>query len=92
LEVAGNGRKSARNVYGINLISRNVSNDKLYYLYNGHADVTVLIDKKGTVQASYYYDAFGTTITAYTNENNENNPIRCAGQNPNVWIFCVIQT
>lgn len=48
-------------------------------MYNGHADVTALIDNTGVVQASYYYDAFGTPIDEYTNENGKSNPIRYAG-------------
>lgn len=32
----------------------------LYYMYNGHADVTALVDaSSGNVRATYYYDAFG---------------------------------
>ncbi len=79
LELDDRGRQTARNVYGNNLISRKVETETLYYMYNGHADVTALIDNTGTVQASYYYDAFGTPIEEYTNENGKDNPIRYAG-------------
>jgi len=79
LELDDKGRQTARNVYGNNLISRKVETVTLYYMYNGHGDVTALIDNTGDVQASYYYDAFGTPIEEYTNENGKNNPIRYAG-------------
>lgn len=79
LEVDDKGRQTARNVYGTNLISRKVETETLFYLYNGHADVTALVDSTGTVQASYYYDAFGTPIAELTNENGKNNLIRYAG-------------
>ena len=43
----------------------------MYYLYNGHGDVTALADTAGTIQASYYYDAFGNaTSTSGTFSNN----------------------
>lgn len=61
-ESDGTGNKQARNIYGTNLIARNVDNQILYYLYNGHADVTVLISSTGVIQATYYYDAFGNIL------------------------------
>ncbi|NLD46730.1 MAG: RHS repeat-associated core domain-containing protein, partial [Clostridiaceae bacterium] len=42
----------------------------LYYLYNGHADVTVLIDGSGAVQGTYYYDAFGNILERTGNADN----------------------
>ncbi len=42
---------------------RKSGSDKLYYMYNGHADVTALIDAStGVVRGSYYYDAFGNIL------------------------------
>lgn len=58
-EVDGLGNQTARNVYGINLLARTVDGQQLFYMYNGHADVTALIDSIGAVKQSYYYDAFG---------------------------------
>ena len=49
----------AYNVYGMNLISRELNSVKAYYLYNGRGDVTGLVNASGVVIASYYYDAFG---------------------------------
>ena len=43
-------------------MSRNVDNQAAFYLYNGHADVTSLIDGQGNNLATYYYDAFGNII------------------------------
>lgn len=59
LELDEKGRQTARNVHGINPISRTVDGSTVYYLYNGHADVTALIDGAGTILGTYYYDAFG---------------------------------
>ncbi|MHB8127234.1 MAG: RHS repeat-associated core domain-containing protein [Desulfitobacteriaceae bacterium] len=60
LEIDGNGSPIARNVYGTNLLARTVGGQTLFYMYNGHADVTALLDAAtGNVAATYYYDAFG---------------------------------
>ena len=86
LETDKNGKETARNIYGTNLISRTVTTtengttqkDQYNYMYNGHADVTALLTADGTIVASYYYDAFGTAIEK--NENKGiNNPYRYAG-------------
>jgi RHS repeat-associated protein len=56
------GAETARNVVGINVISRKLdgTGQKVYYLYNGHADVTALVDASTkNVVASYYYDEWG---------------------------------
>ena len=65
LETDSSGAQKARNVYGTNLISRNVDGQTAFYLYNGHSDVTALIDGQGNNLATYYYDAFGN-ITEHT--------------------------
>lgn len=70
LEVDQAGAQIAHNVYGNNLLSRNVSATTLYYMYNGHGDVTALIDATGTKQASYYYDAFGNVMEQTGTVNN----------------------
>ena len=56
LEVDGDGVQKARSVNGINQISRTISGEVLYYLYNGHADVTQLTNILGMTVATYYYD------------------------------------
>ena len=33
-----------------------------YYMYNGHSDVTKLLNSSGDILASYYYDAFGNIL------------------------------
>ena len=64
-----------RNVYGLNMISREFGGDKYFYMYNGHHDVTNVFE--GSIQiASYYYDAFGV-ITEETGQ--ANNPYRYSG-------------
>lgn len=63
LETDDSGNKTAWNTYGINLIKREVGEDSYYYLYNGHADVTALMDTEiDIIDASYYYDAFGNIL------------------------------
>jgi len=76
LEVDENNNQKARNIYGLNLLGREVEGQKVYYMYNGHGDVTALIDRNGNQVATYYYDAFGT-ITESTGE--QNNPYRYSG-------------
>jgi RHS repeat-associated protein len=66
LESDGKGRQTARNVYGTSLISRLDAGEKVFYLYNGHADVTSLIDPSGRKRATYDYDAFGNPIDSAT--------------------------
>ena len=76
LEVDGAGSQTAKNVYGSNLLARTAEGETAYYMYNGHADVTALINATGAVLATYYYDEFGTqTETTGTMDN----PYRYAG-------------
>lgn len=71
LEVNSQGAPQARNVYGLNLVSRQVGAEKYYYMYNGHADVTALVYATGGIAATYYYDAFGNiTETSGDVDNN----------------------
>ncbi|MCX7748367.1 MAG: S8 family serine peptidase [Clostridia bacterium] len=59
LEVDDAGKQLARNIYGTNLLAREVDGKYFNYLYNGHGDVTTLMDKDGQIAACYTYDAFG---------------------------------
>ena len=47
---------------------RTYRNDKLY-LFNGHGDVTSMIDKSGNVTKTYSYDAFGNELNRDKNDN-----------------------
>jgi len=77
LEVDKNGTEVARNILGTNLVSRIVDRaSEMYYLYNGHADVTELITPDGTIAAEYTYDAFGVPKTT---TGTADNPFRYAG-------------
>ncbi len=49
LETGGSGNQTAWNVQGLNLLARKAGSETLFYMYNGHADVTALIDGAGTV-------------------------------------------
>jgi len=75
---AGQTDKVNRNIYGTNLLMRQADGLSLYYMYNGHADVTALIDATtGTTRATYYYDAFGNIDEQkyYTASGTETTPI-----------------
>ena len=42
---------------------RTADGQSYYYMYNGHADVTALINAAtGNIDATYYYDAFGNIV------------------------------
>lgn len=63
LETDSSGNQTARNVYGINLLMRSSDGQTCYYMYNGHGDVTSLLDSgTGAITGTYYYDAFGNIL------------------------------
>ncbi len=54
----------AVNVYGLNLVLRFGAGSSDYYMYNGHADVTALINaSNGATTATYDYDSFGNILS-----------------------------
>lgn len=75
LELDKNNGVKARNTQGVNLISREIEGKEAYYLYNGHVDITSLVDDAGKEIASYYYDAFGNILEE---KGSVNNPYRYA--------------
>ncbi|AEV68149.1 Kelch repeat-containing protein [Acetivibrio clariflavus] len=63
LEINAAGNQVGRNIYGTNLLMRIADGQSYYYMYNGHADVTALINAAtGNIDATYYYDAFGNIV------------------------------
>ena len=79
LEVNAAGNQEGRNIYGTNLLMRTVDGESYYYMYNGHADVTALINvATGSLDATYYYDAFGNIIES-TGAAKDKNSILYAG-------------
>ncbi len=70
LEKNSLGDTIGRNVYGTNLLMREVGVDAFFYMYNAHADVTALLTTTGTVAATYNYDPFGNVINQTGNANN----------------------
>ena len=66
----------AYNTYGTNLISRDLYGEKVYYIFNGHGDVTGLLSSSGAIIATYYYDAYGNILEQ---SGNFGNPYRYAG-------------
>ncbi|MDR0569952.1 MAG: InlB B-repeat-containing protein [Clostridiales Family XIII bacterium] len=79
LETDGEGAETGRSIYGDDvLMARKAGGATLYYLYNGHGDVTALVDGNGSIAASYYYDAFGN-IMEETGAAAASNSVRYAG-------------
>ncbi|MDA8212702.1 MAG: RHS repeat-associated core domain-containing protein [Clostridia bacterium] len=78
----------------MDLVSRHTADDIYYYLFNGHGDVTHLLNEKGDILKDYRYDPFGkdiqeplqltpgkTTISLWRNEVEKlDNPFRYAGE------------
>ena len=63
LETDGSNNQKARDIYGTNLLARTADGQAYYYMYNGHGDVTALVNAgTGNVDATYYYDAFGNIL------------------------------
>lgn len=56
---AQNPENQVWNVNGINLISRQINGEMFYCLYNGHADITGMVDETGKLSEKYYYDEWG---------------------------------
>ena len=71
LELDGSGTQTAKNVYGTNLLKRTAGGNAYYYMYNGHGDVTALIDSTtGGTAGTYYYDVFGNILEQTGTVNN----------------------
>ncbi|MEW6183371.1 MAG: RHS repeat-associated core domain-containing protein [Bacillota bacterium] len=62
LETDESGLPKARNFYGLDLVSRQTADHIYYYLFNGHGDVTQLLDKRGEIVKDYEYDPFGKEL------------------------------
>lgn len=60
------------------LVSVKKGSQTYYYHYNGHGDVTRIIDQSGSVVASYEYDAWGN-ITSSSGSFANSQPFRYAG-------------
>ena len=59
LELDESGNQVAQNVWGTRQISRKTSAGTVYFMVNGHGDVTALVDSSSNVIAAYYYDPWG---------------------------------
>ena len=76
LELGNENEEKAVNTYGLELVSRKQNENNYYYLYNGHGDVTSLVDANNTKVNTYKYDEYGN-ITEETE--GVENPYRYAG-------------
>ena len=61
---------------GTSLISRTVGEERSYYLFNAHGDVTGLTGSSGAVTKTYRYNAFGAELNA---DPADSNPYRYCG-------------
>jgi RHS repeat-associated protein len=52
----------AKNFFGFDLVSRQTDKDTYYYLFNGHGDVTKLLNEQGRTVKDYNYDPFGNDL------------------------------
>jgi RHS repeat-associated protein len=68
---------TAEYIRGVNLLYSMIGSTVNWYLYNGHGDVTELVNGSGTVTKSYDYDAFGNEENPSTTDAN---PFRYAGE------------
>ena len=76
LELGNENEEKSVNTYGLELVSRKQNENNYYYLYNGHGDVTSLLDENNTKVNTYKYDEYGN-ITEETE--GVENPYRYAG-------------
>ena len=56
---------SDKNLRGVNLISRTADGGTVYYLHNGHNDVTMLADDQGVVVATYIAENYAWESAAW---------------------------
>ena len=57
-------------VYGNGLIYQTTGSTKTFYNFNGHGDVTQLVNTSGVVTKNYNYDAFGVEVGIDANDTN----------------------
>ena len=76
LELDDSNNQTATNVYGLALLKRNTTNQEGYYLYNGHGDVTKIVDNSNATLNTYAYDEYGKVLNA---TENIDNPFKYAG-------------
>ncbi|MDD2377026.1 MAG: hypothetical protein PHO88_06135 [Clostridia bacterium] len=75
LELDDQNEQIATNTYGLALVKRTTSQEG-YYLYNGHGDVTKILDNTNTILNTYVYDNFGKILSE---TETFNNPFKYAG-------------
>ncbi|KAF1084282.1 tRNA nuclease WapA precursor [Sporotomaculum syntrophicum] len=57
------GYVTAQTIWGNQALARKVGGSYYYYLYNGHGDVTKVIDQNGNIVNSYTYDEWGNILS-----------------------------
>ena len=77
-EVANGGDVTTylRGVTGL-ISQKKPDNTRLYYVTNGHGDVTAMVNPSGSITKTYTYDAFG--VEQYPDPN-DTNPFRYCGE------------
>ncbi|KAF1083693.1 tRNA(Glu)-specific nuclease WapA precursor [Sporotomaculum syntrophicum] len=54
---------TAQMIWGNQALARKVDGSYYYYLYNGHGDVTKVVDQNGNIVNSYTYDEWGNILS-----------------------------
>jgi RHS repeat-associated protein len=76
-ESNGSGSVTAQTIWGKKALARKVNGNYYYYLYNGHGDVTQVVDQNGNIVNSYTYDEWGNILS---NQEQISNPLKYAGE------------
>ena len=76
LELDEESQEYTENIYGHALIGRKSGQSETSFLYNGHGDVSRIINGISNTVASYSYDAFGNLLE---DESEVDNPYKYAG-------------
>ncbi|WP_207650522.1 RHS repeat-associated core domain-containing protein, partial [Desulforamulus aeronauticus] len=76
-ETNDSGVVTAQTIWGHNALARKINGNCYYYLYNGHGDVTQVMDQNGNIVNNYAYDEWGNILTK---QEQVSNPLKYAGE------------
>ena len=68
---------TAQTIWGHKALARKTNGNYYYYLYNGHGDVTQVVDQNGNIVNSYTYDEWGNILSK---QEQVSNPLKYAGE------------
>jgi RHS repeat-associated protein len=76
-ESNASGAVTAQTIWGKQALARKADSNYYYYLYNGHGDVTRVIDQNGNIVDSYTYDEWGNILSK---QESMPQPLKYAGE------------